>query len=134
MKRNRQGASIRSINLVMTVLAVIISILLILTTYDINACYSKLREKTDYYIRWQKDASDLQAGSDYLTEQVRCYAETSERGYLDNYFEEAEVTRQRDNAVARIHEYLGDAPAYHALVEAMDESVALMDRESTPCA
>ena len=129
MKRNRQGASIRSINLVMTVLAVIISILLILATYDANTCYSKLREKTDYYIRWQKDASDLQAGSDYLTEQVRCYAETGERGYLDNYFEEAEVTRQRDNAVARIHEYLGDAPAYHALVEAMDESVALMDRE-----
>ena len=129
MKRSLHGTSIRSINLVMTVLALIISALLILATYDANARYSELRTKTDYYIQWQKDASALQAGSDYLTEQVRCYAETGERVYLDNYFEEAEVTQQRDNAVARIHEYLGDAPAYQALVAAMNESVALMDRE-----
>ena len=111
MKRSLHGASIRSINFVMTVLALIISVLLIRATYDANARYSELRTKTDYYIQWQKDASALQAGSDYLTEQVRCYAETGERVYLDNYFEEAEVTQQRDNAVARIHEYLGDAPA-----------------------
>ena len=39
------------------------------------------------------------------------------------------MTRKRDNAVMRIHEYMGEAPAYHALVSAMSESVALMDRE-----
>ncbi len=129
MKHSKNGISIQNTDLVMTVAAIIISVLLIWATFFSGSQYSELQTRTDQYIQWQKDASALQAGSDYLTEQARCFAETGERVYLDNYFEEAHVTRRREAAVARIHEYLGDAPAYQALVAAMEESVALMDRE-----
>ena len=129
MKANNTGISIKRTTLVITAVALLISVLLILATFDANARYSEVHATTDRYIQWQKDASALQAGSDYLTEQARCFAETGERVYLDNYFEEAHVTRRREAAVARIHEYLGDAPAYPALVAAMEESLALMDRE-----
>ena len=129
MKYRKDGISIQNTNLVMTVAAIIISILLIWATFVTGSQYLELQARTDQYIQWQKDASALQAGSDYLTEQARCFAETGESVYLDNYFEEAHVTRRREAAVARIHEYLGDAPAYQALVAAMEESLALMDRE-----
>jgi len=124
-----RGISARNTSLLMASIALIVSLLLIQTIYLVQSDYSQLRAETTQYLQWQRDASDLQEGSDYLTEQVRCFAETGEREYLDGYFEEAEVTRKRDNAVMRIHEYMGEAPAYHALVSAMSESVALMDRE-----
>ena len=129
MKANNMGISVKRTNLVITVVALLISVLLILATFYANARYLEVRTATDRYIQWQKDASALQAGSDYLTEQARCFAETGERVYLDNYFTEAEETRRRDHAVARIHKYVGDAPAYRALSAANEESMALMDRE-----
>jgi PAS domain-containing protein len=129
MKQGRKGISIKNTNLVITVIALIISALLILATYIAGSRYSELGTATDRYIQWKEDASELQAGSDYLTDQVRCFAETGDRVYLENYFKEADVTQQRDHAVSRIHEYVGDAPAYQALVAAMDRSVTLMDRE-----
>ena len=123
------GISVRNTMIVMAVVAFVLSFLLIYATQLTHSCYSELRTLTDQYIQWQKDASDLQTGSDYLTEQVRCFAETGEREYLDAYFEEAEITRLRDNAVERIHSYVGETPAYQMLSSAMEESVALMDRE-----
>ena len=129
MIQDSKGISIKNTNLIMTVVALIISVLLIFATYVANERYSELCKTTDHYIQWQKDASEMQTGSDYLTEQARCFAETGDRVYLDNYFEEAEVKKQRENAVSRVYEYVGDAPAYKALVEAMNGSVKLMDRE-----
>ena len=129
MKANNSGISRKRTTLVITAVALLISVLLILATFDTNARYSEVHATTDRYIQWQKDASALQAGSDYLTEQARGFAETGDRVYLDNYFTEAEETRRRDHAVARIHDYVGDAPAYRALAAAMEESLALMDRE-----
>ena len=129
MRQNRKGISIKNTNFIMTVIALIISILLIFASYVANTRYSELSNTTDHYIQWQKDASEMQTGSDYLTEQARCFAETGDRVYLDNYFEEAEVKKQRENALSRIHEYVGDSPAYKALVEAMNESMELMNRE-----
>ena len=129
MRQNRKGISIKKTNLMMTVIALIISVLLIFATFVAKTRYSELSNTTDHYIQWQKDASEMQTGSDYLTEQARCFAETGDRVYLENYFEEAEVKKQRENAVSRIYEYVGDAPAYNALVEAMNGSVELMDRE-----
>lgn len=129
MEHSGHGISAKYANIVMAAITLVISALLIVATYRAMAGYSDMRAMTDHYIEWQEDASDLQVGSDILTEQVRCFAETGKRDYLDGYFEEADVTQHRDNAVRRIHEFMGDTPAYQALVSAMSESVALMDRE-----
>lgn len=119
MRGRKQGVSIRSASLVMAAIAIVISFLLIRVTHHVISGYAQLRADTDQYIQWQQDASELQAGSDYLTEQVRCFAATGEREYLDAYFEEANVTQQRENAVQRIYDYMGETPAYQALVSAM---------------
>ena len=127
--RASRGISVRNVNFLMALVMMVISILLLIATYNAKSGYSRLRVNTEHYIQWQHDAYDLQTASDYLTEQVRCFAETGKRTYLDNYFEEAEVTRRRDRALKRIYDYLGDTRAYEALDAAMSESVELMNRE-----
>ena len=129
MKPGVRGLSVRNLNFLISVITVIISVLLLIATYHANADYQQMRADSRNYILWQSYANDLQLGSDYLTEQVRCFVETGERLYLDNYFEESQVTRRRDSAVERIHEFLGDSEVYYALNAALRESVNLMQRE-----
>ena len=124
-----KGISIRNIQLLMALLMLVISVLLLFTTYRTKLGYSRMREYTGDYIQWERDADKLQMASDYLTEQARCFVETGKRDYLDNYFEEAEVTRRRDAALESIRGIVDDHVAYDALEAAMNESVALMDRE-----
>ena len=121
--------SIRSIDLLIAVLTFIISVLLLLATYHAKKDYSAMRADTENYISWQRAAYDLQQASDYLTEQVRCFTQTGDREYMENYFEEADVTRRRDKALEATEEYLGETPVYAALLAAMDESMELMKRE-----
>jgi len=130
MLRNKmRGVSIRSIHLLMALLLLIISVLLLFATFRTKAGYSRMREYTGNYILWERDADKLQMASDYLTEQARCFVETGKRAYLDNYFEEAEVTRRRDKALESIRGITDDTEACQSLEVAMAESVALMDRE-----
>ncbi len=128
-KLNHRGVSVRRLNYVMAGITLVISVLLLFATFRARSGYREMRSYTENYIRWQKDAYDLQIASDYLTEQVRCFVETGDRVYLDNYFEEADVTRRRDNALEHVKQYLGEDEAYHSLEAAMRESVLLMDRE-----
>ena len=125
----KKGISIRNLNFTMAVVTVIISVLLLLATYRANTGYIRMRANTEHYIQWQRYAYDLQTASDYLTEQVRCFVETGKREYLDNYFEEAHVTRRRELALEHIREFLGETDAHKAMQAAMDASVKLMDRE-----
>ena len=63
-----RGLSIRSLHLFMAFATLFISVLLLVATFMVKSGYSKMRTDTDSYIRWEKDADDLQRGSDYLTE------------------------------------------------------------------
>ncbi len=125
----RHSVSVRKLNYIMAALTLIISVLLLFATVRAKIGYNRMREHTDSYILWQHQASELQLGSDYLTEQVRCFAETGKREYLDNYFEEAHVSRRRDNALEAVKAFAGDMAAYDLLEAALRESVDLMNRE-----
>lgn len=128
-KRTASGISIRSLHLVMAVLVLLISVLLLFVTFKTRSSYYHMQESTEKYILCESEAYNLQMASDYLTEQVRCFVETGDRQYLDNYFEEARVTRRRDRALDNIKEIARDAEVYAKLEAAMKESVALMERE-----
>lgn len=124
-----QGLSIRAIHGAMALVTLVISAVLLVTTFRANAGYAVMRENTEDYIRWERDANELQIASDYLTEQVRCFAETGDRGFLDNYFTEANVTRRRDRALDSIRSYEGGEETFAALCRAMAQSLMLMQRE-----
>jgi diguanylate cyclase (GGDEF)-like protein len=117
------------LNRVMVGFALLVSCLLLYAAHRATDSYNDMRSATENYIARQQSAVDMKAGSDYLTEQVRCFAMTGDTDYLWSYFEEVDVTHRRDNALAALKDAaLGDEP-YAALEIAMAHSVELMDRE-----
>ena len=60
--------------------------------------FQSMRSATTRYVTAERSAEKLQKGSDTLTEQARLFVMTGSRKYMDGYFQEADVTRQRDQA------------------------------------
>lgn len=88
-----------------------------------------LRNTTEQYIACESAAKQLQDGSDYLTEQVRLYAMTGQTEYRDLYFEEANVTRRRENALDNLKKYFDQTDAFDSLKNALNCSQELMTTE-----
>ena len=91
--------------------------------------FAIVRDTTEQYITCERAAKQLQDGSDYLTEQVRMYAMTGKRKYMDLYFMEADVTRHRDKALDDLKEYFDGTDTFAALEKALNYSKELMDTE-----
>lgn len=124
------GLPMGKIHFLLMVLVLLFSALLLVCSWRILEGYSALERATEDYIARQQDAADLQAGSDYLTQQARYFAFTGDRRYLDNYFFEAEVTKRRDSALQSLEDSVGqDEKAYLALSAAMERSLLLMQQE-----
>ncbi len=128
-ERKTRGISIRKTHILMTLFIVAISMVLLVASYQTENGYRSMRETTDEYVTQQHNAYELQTASDYLTEQVRSFADTGERQYLDNYFYEADVRRRRDRAVESLEKEFGGTTAYDLLRAALDQSNLLMNRE-----
>lgn len=91
--------------------------------------FAIVRDTTEQYITCERAAKQLQDGSDYLTEQVRMYAMTGKRKYMDLYFMEADVTRHRDKALDDLKEYFDGTDTFASLKEALSCSKELMNTE-----
>lgn len=89
--------------------------------------YLRMAQASERYIIAQQAASNLEAGSDTLTEAVRSFVVTGEIQYLQNYFTEADVTRRRDRAVSELEAMMSrDSAAYESLAAALSLSNELM--------
>lgn len=86
---------------------------------------SKMQTATEDYIQCQTLARQLQSGSDYLVGQVRMYTATGQREYMDNYFENLNVTRRRETALEYFGENHDDTEAFTLLKSAMMTSQSL---------
>ena len=91
--------------------------------------FAIVRDTTEQYITCERAAKQLQDGSDYLTEQVRMYAMTGKRKYMDLYFMEADVTRHRDKALDDLKEYFDGTDTFASLQKALNYSKELMNTE-----
>ena len=89
---------IRRVSMWSMVLTIVVGVLFFVISSWTNREFRVLQTTTEQYILCEKAATNLQDGSDYLTEQVRLYVMTGQQTYLDNYFEEANHTRRRENA------------------------------------
>ena len=113
----------------MLIIAVFTSVILFFAMYRTSALYKKAYFITQEALTLTQRTGDLQIASDYLTEQIRCFSITGDRAYLDNYFEEAKVTKRREHAIDALEEYDENSVALADLKEAMKESVSLMEVE-----
>lgn len=91
--------------------------------------YEVLQSSTRDYIACEAAAQRLQTGSDTLTRQVRLAAATGEQTYIDAYFEEANVTRSRETALADLSALHGGEDAVTSLEQALSASTDLMQTE-----
>ncbi len=127
--QNIHGVKIQHFNLVIMVLTCIVYIILLSITINIYKNYNASIRSTQDYILCEQLAEQLRQGSDYLTEQVRLYAETGELQYANAYFEEANVTRRRDLALEQLMQMDIDDYLEAELSEALKFSNELMEIE-----
>lgn len=87
--------------------------------------YEVLQSSTRDYIACEAAAQRFQTGSDTLTRQVRLAAATGEQTYIDAYFEEANVTRSRETALADLSALHGGEDAKSEIAGDVDAALAV---------
>ena len=127
--RGNKTIRLQPVLLMLVILAAVLTAILMFTSYETRAAYIGMQEATEKYIACQTNAQDMQNGSDCLTKQAQTFAVTGETRYMDNFFEEANVTRTRDKALDRLAEDFAGTPAYEALENALQRSNELMQLE-----
>lgn len=127
--KERKTIRLQPVLLMLVILAAILTAILLFTSYQTRAAYMEMQAATEKYIACQTSAEEMQIGSDNLTKQAQSFAVTGETRYMDGFFEEANVTRNRDKALENLKEEFSGTPAYEALENAMERSNELMQKE-----
>lgn len=130
---HRKGISLKLVAWIISAFVLIISSTLITSLVLLSNENRKVNESNLQYTIFQTASNDVQAASDYLTNQVRLFVASGDKDYMDNYFEEANVTKRREKALETIHNYAENTERHeeiHDHVEtAVDESMDLMKLE-----
>lgn len=124
-----RGIRIRSLNIVMFVLSLVLFVAVFWTTLRIAREYTKSVQATENYIAWEKTAHQIHVASDYLTEEVRLYAQTLDISHALNYLDELFANKSREKALEFISKR-DIKPEFRANLEkAIEYSNALTHKE-----
>lgn len=123
------GLKIRSVNVVVITVAAFLLFLFLSSSFLTSSSYERLQYANDKYIACELAANQLKRASDFLTVQVRMFVITQKIEYLERYFDEALVSRNREQATDVLKTYLSESYAYLYLDEAYRYSYELMKRE-----
>ena len=128
-KKHITGIKIRTFNTCMIVLSSLIFICLIFNTLKMPEQYHDLIVSSDEYMACEKYAAELSSASDYLTEQVRLFTQNMDIRHMELYFQEADIDRRREKAIAILKQYEPTDEELQALEAARGSSLDLMERE-----
>ena len=103
------GIQLRTASIFFAVLAFLAAISLLFSDISVSNGYLRMEHASSRYIAAQFAASEMESASDYLTDRVRCFVVTGEIEYLNDFFEEVEVTRRRDRAVEDLEDLIPDS-------------------------
>lgn len=130
LKQNqKEGISLRTIHIALIVGAVIISCMMLYSTYHLSSSFQRLTETSEQQIELRKAARELMDASDYLTEKVQRFTVQGDMSFLHEYFKEAFEENHREEALRTMSEYSGSTVAMEKLQYAMDYSKELMKQE-----
>lgn len=104
------------------VVTILLGILLVFISSECTRQFAVLQTSTDEYIECENQARQLQAGSDYLAEQVRLFVVTGQREYMDLYFEEKDVTQRQEKAFAYLEEKFAGTTSLESLKTALNST------------
>ena len=138
METNQQnihsrGISLKLIGLLMSVFAVIVSSVLVVSLFLIRNENQVVTKANENYLALKDASNDIQAASDELTNDVRLFVANADEKYMAAYFVEANERQRRENALDVIHE-LSESTSKHEAIHAnismaVGESMGLMDME-----
>ena len=126
---SKQAVSIRTLSIVMGVLAVLLSLACLLSIQNVARSYREHSEAIENYFSCQNAANEMSSASDMLTSEVRLFVTTQDPRHLDHYFEELNVTKRRDKAMDILESHLVDTTAQNHLNQAFTSSNDLAKRE-----
>ncbi|MBR6173651.1 MAG: GGDEF domain-containing protein [Eubacterium sp.] len=126
---SKRGISLRKLNIIMLIIAVVTSAALIFAMNRTNNLYKETHTITQDLLQWRQDSYNMKLASDYLTEEIRCFAVTGNKDYLDNYFDEAKEKKRREKALDSLKGFHRDSAAIRKLEMGMTESLNLMKIE-----
>ena len=119
----RQHApNIQTINIWAVVVSVALAIAAIALSVNLLDATVRSEEVHERYEECSRATTELMIASDYLTTQVRMFAVTGDRRYMDAYLEELLETMRRDQAVDTLNRDIEDARAAAELTKALGES------------
>ena len=125
------GIQLRTATVFFVILAVLAALSLTFADLSVARGYQRMEQASDRYLAAQFAASDLESGSDYLTDRVRCFVVTGDQGYLNDFIEEVNVNKTRDKAVEDLETLIGasDSEALASLNKALKLSNDLVNTE-----
>ena len=115
------GIQLKTASIFSVLLAFLAALALMVSDLSVTRGYQRMETASDRYIAAQLAASDMESGSDFLTDRVRCFVVTGDIEYLNDFIEEVEVTKRRDKAVETLEELLAgnDKNALNSLNNAL---------------
>ena len=129
-QRDIKGVRIRTANFFMIGMSCVLYILLLAATIHVSSRYKVVHLSMDDYIACERNGALLREGSAYLTEQVRLYTVTADPQYMEDYFQEVQVARRREQALEALGESYSEDTRYRYLVSALERSNGLVEQET----
>ena len=130
--KEHTGIQLKTASIFFVILALIAAVALLVSDIAVGKGYQRMTQASDRYISAQMAATNMESGSDYLTDRVRCFVVTGEIDYLNDFIEEIQVTKRRDKAVEDLERLLtgSDSTAIDDLNAALSLSNELVNIEN----
>ena len=124
---DRHSIPMKRASYIFVIVALIVATGLYIADRLVTQGYLRMGQVHERYIIAQQSATNLEIGSDVLTSAVRNFVVTGDTQYLQEYFNEANVTRRRDEAVDNLETMMSrGSAAYGHLSTALSLSNELM--------
>ncbi len=127
--KQKKTISLRSVHIVMILAMIVLSGIVGVSTYRLLNTFARFSSASKQHVELMKATHDLMEASDYLTENAQRFTVNGERIFMDQYFTEANESKRREAALAKMGGSEHAESAFIELQEAMNNSVRLMDQE-----
>ena len=131
-KVKEKGIRLKTVSYLFAILAALAAFGMLFISVSITDSNRRMEEAGNKYVAAQIAASNMETGSDYLTDSVRSFVITGDLRYLERFFEEVNETKTRDHAVDELGRLLGDTEnsALDSLNRALSLSNELVEIEN----
>ncbi|MBQ9707802.1 MAG: EAL domain-containing protein [Firmicutes bacterium] len=131
-EKGNKAFKLRALSFTFAIIAFIFAVCLSITDTMVNHGQEDLIKAQNRNIAARQAAADLEAASDYLTDEVRDFVVTGDTVHMNNFVSEVTEVKSRDKAVSDLEKLLkgNDSSMYTNLSRALALSNQLVEQEN----